>query len=80
MIEMGSLGVHQAIKTELDVYLHRNPFFTPLNMGPPGRGGENANFFICWWIFMYDSSFCSYLDKKNISAKKMKKKITPVKG
>ena len=35
---------------------------TPLNMAPAGRGGENANFFICWWIFMYASLFCLYLD------------------
>ena len=48
-----------------------NPFFTPVNMAPRSCGGENTNFFICWWIFMYDSSFCSYSKGENIFFEKI---------
>ena len=47
-------------------------------MTPPGRGGENTNFLFCWWIFMYDSSFCSYFNQENNYARKNQQKIISI--
>ena len=58
------------------------PFSPPRKMVPPGRAGQNTNFLICLWIFMYDSSLFSYFNGENISVTKIQQKIipTPLKG
>ena len=45
---------------------------------PPGRGVENTNFLFCWWIFMYDSSFCSYFNQENNYARKNQQNIISI--